>query len=157
MAESTTKRRIVLVDDESRIVQGLQRALRMHRDAWDVVTATSGAAALELLAGPKVDVVISDMRMPEMDGATLLAHVKRLHPATMRIVLSGQTDARTAFRAMPVAHQFLNKPTDPASIGELLVRTAAMKDALPDEAVHVALGGLESLPSRARCHRECRR
>ncbi|MFO0738172.1 MAG: response regulator [Labilithrix sp.] len=141
------KRRVVLVDDEARVVQGLQRALRTHRDAWDVHTATSGAAALALFEAGPVDVIISDMRMPEMDGATLLAEVKRLYPETVRIVLSGQTAAEAATRALPVAHQFLSKPTDPVAIGELLTRTAAMKDALPDAAVRVELGRLDALPS----------
>lgn len=141
------KRRIILVDDEQRIVEGLQRALRMYRDAWDVSTATSGAAALALFEQGPVDVIVSDMRMPEMDGAELLARVKRHYPATMRIVLSGQTDAAAAVRAMPVAHQFLNKPTDPTCLRELLSRASAMKERLPDERIHAALGGLDALPS----------
>lgn len=141
------RRRIILVDDEQRIVEGLQRALRMYRDAWDVATATSGREALALFEEGPVDVIVSDMRMPEMDGAELLARVKELHPGTMRIVLSGQTDAAAAVRAMPVAHQFLNKPTEAGALRDLLARAAEMKERLPDERVHAALGGLDALPS----------
>ncbi|MCW5837708.1 MAG: response regulator, partial [Labilithrix sp.] len=100
----TAARRVLLVDDEPRIVAGLQRLLRPHRALWDVSVATSASDALAILEEHAFDVIVSDMRMPEMDGAAFLKIAREKYPATMRIVLSGQTDASAAQRVVPVAH-----------------------------------------------------
>src|SRR5438477_1546624 len=63
---------ILFVDDEERVLEGLRRMLRPMRDEWDMTFATSGAEALEVLARSHPDVIVSDMRMPGMDGAQLL-------------------------------------------------------------------------------------
>ena len=139
--------RVLFVDDEARVVDALQRALRLHRARWDVVTATSGPAALQLLAASPFDVVVSDMRMPDMDGATLLSLVKERHPTTMRVILSGQTDAEAALRVLPVAHQFLHKPTETVALLEILSRMTATKEVLVDERVRAAVGALGALPT----------
>ncbi|MBX3229233.1 MAG: HDOD domain-containing protein [Labilithrix sp.] len=140
------KQRALLVDDEARVVDAMQRALRPHRKTIEVHTATSGAAALALLEATHFDVLVTDMRMPGMDGAALLAQARVVRPQTMRIVLSGQTDMDAALRAVPYAHQFLTKPTEPSVLGELLARRASAQSAVGD-AARAALGGIESLPS----------
>lgn len=150
----TNKRRILLVDDEPRVVDGLQRYLRRYRDIWDVTTANSAHAALAKMETTVFDVIVTDMRMPQMDGATFLAIAKAMSPATMRIVLSGQTDPEAALRAVPVAHQFLSKPTDPAVLFEQILRLAASHDAISDPRVRAALGGVDSLPSALGTYQE---
>lgn len=84
------KPRVLCVDDEPQVLQGVGRVLR--RD-FEVLTATSGAAGLAVLdeAGP-ISVVVSDMRMPEMDGAAFLSQVRDRWPDTTRILLTGQAD-----------------------------------------------------------------
>ncbi|MBX3197743.1 MAG: HDOD domain-containing protein [Labilithrix sp.] len=149
----TTARRVLLVDDEPRIVAGLQRLLRPHRALWDVAVATSAHDALAMLEEHSFDVIVSDMRMPEMDGAAFLKIAREKYPATMRIVLSGQTDASAAQRVVPVAHQFLSKPTDPAVLLETLRRVADTRNEIADPRVHAAVGGIDALPSRPSiCH-----
>ena len=149
----TTARRVLLVDDEPRIVAGLQRLLRPHRALWDVAVATSAHDALAMLEERSFDVIVSDMRMPEMDGAAFLKIAREKYPATMRIVLSGQTDASAAQRVVPVAHQFLSKPTDPAVLLETLRRVADTRNEIADPRVHAAVGGIDALPSRPSiCH-----
>src|SRR5579859_4207949 len=106
-------KRVLFVDDERRILEGLQRMLRHYRKQWEMTFANSGAEALSILAGGRYDVIVSDMRMPGMDGAQLLETVRKLYPGMIRIVLSGHTDMEAAIRAVPVAHQFLAKPCDP--------------------------------------------
>ncbi|HVH45561.1 MAG TPA: response regulator [Labilithrix sp.] len=140
-------RKVLLVDDEPRIVAGLQRLLRPHRALWDVSVATSATTALEILESNTFDVVVSDMRMPVMDGASFLSVVKDRFPATMRIVLSGQTDANAAQRVVPIAHQFLSKPTDPVNLLEALRRVADMRREISDPRIHAAIGGIDKLPS----------
>ena len=100
---------ILLVDDEIAILDGLRRQLRKR---FDVHTANSGAEALELLSSVPVAVVVSDMRMPQMDGATFLAHVRARHPDVVRILLTGQTDTQAAIKAVNEGqiYRFLTKP-----------------------------------------------
>ena len=77
--------RVLFVDDETRVLEGLQRMLRARRHEWEMVFADNGPSALEACDRLPFDVVVSDMRMPGMDGASLLSEVQRRHPDTVRI------------------------------------------------------------------------
>jgi response regulator RpfG family c-di-GMP phosphodiesterase len=103
---------ILLVDDEIAILDGLRRQLRR---SFTVHTANSGADALELLESEPVAVVVSDMRMPQMDGATFLSRVRSLYPDVVRILLTGQTDTQAAIAAVNEGqiYRFLTKPCPP--------------------------------------------
>ena len=90
---STEKATILLVDDEEPILNSLRRLLRGQ--PYDVLSANSGAQALEILAAQPIDLVMSDARMPNMDGATLLAKVHERSPGTHRILLTGYADLPT--------------------------------------------------------------
>ena len=147
------RRSVLLVDDEPMIVAGLQRLLRPHREKWDVKTATSATEALELLETNAFDVIVSDMRMPIMDGAQFLAITKEKYPATMRLVLSGQTDESAALRVIMVAHQFLSKPTSTQELLASLDRVTMMCETLDPEA-QAAIGGLAGLPGIPAARRE---
>ena len=111
MSEETLK--LLCVDDEPRVVHALERHLR---ERYEVLTATSGAGALDILAQHKdLAIVISDMRMPEMDGATLLRHVHHLRPNAVRILLTGHADIQSAIKAINQGQvfRFLTKPCPP--------------------------------------------
>jgi response regulator RpfG family c-di-GMP phosphodiesterase len=103
---------ILLVDDEIAILDGLRRQLRKR---FQVHTANGGAEALELLQTQPVSVVVSDMRMPQMDGATFLSRVRALYPEMVRILLTGQADAQAAITAVNEGqiYRFLTKPCPP--------------------------------------------
>jgi response regulator RpfG family c-di-GMP phosphodiesterase len=103
---------ILLVDDEEAILDGLRRQLRKK---FTVHTASSGAAALEVLAAEPIAVVVSDMRMPQMDGATFLAKVRAQYPNVVRILLTGQADTQAAISAVNEGqiYRFLTKPCPP--------------------------------------------
>ena len=108
--------RVLCVDDDPRIVEGL--TLHLRRD-YQVLTAISGPQALERLkAAGGAAVVISDMRMPGMDGATLLKHVMELYPDTTRILLTGEPGRDSAVSAVNTAHvfRFLLKPCTPEQL-----------------------------------------
>jgi response regulator RpfG family c-di-GMP phosphodiesterase len=102
--------RVLFVDDEPQVLDGIQRSLRKH---IDVHTATSGADGLRLLAesGPFA-LVVSDMRMPNMDGAQFLAKAREKSPNTVRMILSGQSDLEATIAAVNEGHiyRFLSKP-----------------------------------------------
>ena len=105
--------RILCVDDEPRVLSGLTRLLR---NWFDVTTAASGIAGLEAIRDQEPFlVVVSDMRMPKMDGATFLSHVRRVSPDTVRILLTGQAELDAAIAAVNEGEifRFLQKPCPP--------------------------------------------
>ncbi len=104
---------ILCVDDEPRVVEGL--ALHLRRD-YQVLTAHGGQSALQLLKEKGAPaVIVSDMRMPGMDGAALLKQVKNLYPDTTRILLTGETGRDAAVSAVNEGQifRFLTKPCPP--------------------------------------------
>ena len=104
---------ILCVDDEPRVVEGL--ALHLRRD-YEVLTAHSGHSALQVLKEKGAPaVIVSDMRMPSMDGAVLLKHVKNLYPDTTRILLTGEPGRDAAIAAVNEGQifRFLTKPCPP--------------------------------------------
>ena len=140
-------RRILFVDDEPRILDGLRRMLHDERAHWDLRFATSGTAALAELAREPADVVVTDMRMPGMDGAELLARVATVAPDAIRIVLSGQTDDVASTRTVPVAHQFLTKPCQAQVLREVVERACALRELLSSPGLRRLIGTVDTLPS----------
>jgi HD-like signal output (HDOD) protein/CheY-like chemotaxis protein len=142
-------RRVLFVDDESRVLEGLRRMLRPQRHDWEMAFAPGGEAALALMEASSFDVIVSDMRMPGIDGAALLGRVRELYPQVVRIVLSGHTELSTALRVVPVAHQFLAKPCDAAMLRVAIERACHLQALLRDDLIRqtvTALGDLPSLP-----------
>jgi HD-like signal output (HDOD) protein/ActR/RegA family two-component response regulator len=140
-------RRILFVDDEPRVLEGLRRLLRVYRHEWEMVFVQGGEAALSELEASPFDVVVSDMRMPGMDGLALLGRVQERFPDVLRIVLSGHTDQEAALRAVPIAHQFLSKPTDPEALKAVINRAWSLRALVHDEELQRVIGGIDSLPT----------
>ena len=124
---------ILLVDDQVNVVHGLKRQFRAKRLGWDVRTVDSGQAALEALAARPADLVISDMKMPGMDGGQLLAEVRRRWPATVRFVLSGQSDLPPMMAASAAIHQVFQKPCEPTALVEAIRRATTRATAVPPD------------------------
>jgi len=148
--------RILFVDDESPVLDALGNLLRKDRHRWDMAFVRSGEQALAELARAPVDIVITDMRMPGINGAALLAEVERHYPSTARLLLSGHSDPDAALRAVPVAQQFLSKPCDAAVLRRTIERIANLRQLLADDAIRRAAGQLEALPSVPRTYLELR-
>lgn len=112
--------RILCVDDEPRILEGLDNHLS---ERWDVTTATSAALGMAALAAAPFALVITDMRMPGIDGARFLSQVRQIHPDTTRILLSGHADLQDAANAVNQGNIFrmLLKPCS----SEALIAAAA--------------------------------
>ena len=98
------------------------------------------------------DVVVSDMRMPGMDGAQLLEQVRRRSPATVRIVLSGHCDREAVMRTVKVAHQFLTKPCDSEDIKATVMRACRLADRLSDPWHRELVSRVTSVPSSLSAH-----
>jgi putative nucleotidyltransferase with HDIG domain len=148
--------RILFVDDEPRILEALQRMLRPQRHEWEMAFAPGGEAAIAMLEAQTFDVVVSDMRMPGMDGAALLEAVRERYPAMLRLILSGYTEMEASFRAVPVAHQFLLKPCDPDALRIAIHRATSLVEVLDSKMLTSLVGSLQDLPSVPRVFAELR-
>ncbi len=139
--------RILFVDDEPMILRSIRRLLTARAPNWEMRFAEGGHAALEALAACPVDVIVSDMHMGEMNGADLLREVQDRYPETVRIVLSGHTDQKLVFRTVPVAHQFVSKPFDPALLKTTLSRACELRTLLDSAPMRRVVGKSNDLPS----------
>ena len=149
-----TTKRILFVDDEPNVLQGLRRMLRTLRDQWQFEFAAGGPQALDCLAAAPCDVVLTDMRMPGMDGAELLHAVMQRHPTTVRIVLSGQCDRHTVLKCVGPAHQFLTKPCDADTLKATVGRACSLCDALAGSPHKGTLSRVTAVPSPPGLHDE---
>ncbi len=140
-------KRILFVDDEPNVLQGLRRMLRPMRKEWEMSFAESAHRAIDLINADPFDVVVTDMRMPEMDGAQLLNEVMRSDPNIARIVLSGHTDQEAALRSAGTAHQFLAKPCDAEALRNAVQRACQLRALLSDSNLIATATGLGALPS----------
>jgi putative nucleotidyltransferase with HDIG domain len=137
---------VLFVDDDQAVLDGLRRMLRSMRHEWDTAFVTSGVAALDWLDRQPVDVLVTDMRMPDMDGAQLLEHVMRRHPDVVRIVLSGQVDRESALRAIGPTHQYLSKPCDEATLKATISRALTLRQWLLEPTVKHIVAQVTALP-----------
>ncbi|MGD9949062.1 MAG: HDOD domain-containing protein [Desulfobulbus sp.] len=142
-----SKKSILFVDDEPNILSGLRRMFRALRHEKDFHFIESGQAALDFMAENKVDVIVSDMRMPGMDGATLLAKVQEEFPRTIRIMLTGQADEDSILRTVGVVHQFISKPSNPEILREIIDRACALQDLMANDQLKSLVSGIGRLPS----------
>ena len=113
---------ILFVDDDPDVLDGLRNVLRPQRDRWNMSFALGGEAALSEMATKPWDVIVTDMRMPGMDGLALLGHVRTDHPRVARVVLSGYADLAAVAQASSVAHQYLLKPCDADALRDVIAR-----------------------------------
>ena len=142
------KKNILFVDDDAQVLEGLRLRLHRKRSKWRMQFVESGRKALDILEQERVDVIVSDMRMPEMDGATLLTRVRDLYPGVVRIILSGHAELSSVVRAVPVAHQYLTKPCEPGTLEKIIDRACSLRVLINEEVVQQVVGRIEKLPSR---------
>jgi putative nucleotidyltransferase with HDIG domain len=137
----------LFVDDNRNMLEGLQRTLRRQRDEWDIQYAISPAEALKIMDTMPIDLIVTDMRMPEMDGTKLLGEVMKRHPEVIRMVFSGQADSNLTMRAVGVAHQFISKPCDPEILKSIVNRAISLRLLLNDSNLATIISEMDTLPS----------
>ncbi|HEY4559413.1 MAG TPA: EAL domain-containing protein [Lysobacter sp.] len=117
-AQTRPERTLLLLDDEENVLRSLVRLFR--RDGYQILTANSVREAFDLLASNRVQVIVSDQRMPDMSGTEFLGRVRDLYPDTVRMVLSGYTDLATITDAINhgAIYRFLTKPWDDDELRE---------------------------------------
>lgn len=146
--------RILFVDDEPKILTGLRRMLRSMRHQWDMEFAEGAFKALELLKSQAFDVVVSDARMPGMEGSELLERVRCEYPDTVRMILSGQCGRNSVLRCIGATHQFLSKPCDAETLKAAIENVCRLRQCVGDAAARAAVSRIDSLPSRASAYTE---
>lgn len=139
--------KILFVDDESNVLEALKRMLHPMRHEWEMTFVGSGELAMTAIGNTFFDVVVSDLRMPGMDGIQLLEKVRSRSPETVRIALSGYADKAETMRAVSQLHQFLAKPCDAETLRGVLTRAAALGEMLTDVRLKKLVSQMTSLPS----------
>ena len=140
------KKQLLIVDDEERITRYLCRVLRSGD--YEVHPASSGAEGQKVLESGPIDMIISDMRMPEMNGYELLSYVKQRYPHIIRIILSGDSDRNTIIKAVAdgTARSYLTKPINNDALRSHLARLFATHDRLHAQRLTMAIETIESMP-----------
>jgi HD-like signal output (HDOD) protein/ActR/RegA family two-component response regulator len=138
---------ILFVDDERELLDGLRARLYKHRHDWNMTFAVSGDEAIAALEKQPFDLIVSDVRMPGMDGGQLLTEVKQRWPETIRIIVSGYSDPVQAVRLTSLAHQYIAKPCDGQQLENIIERCFNLKDLLSHEPLRQMVGRIGKLPA----------
>ncbi len=140
-------KRILFVDDEVFVLDGLKRMLRRMRSQWEMEFVDSGESALSTMSQREYDVIVSDMRMPNMNGAELLNEVKDRHPHTIRFILSGYSDKDLILKSLDATHQYLAKPCDPETLKTRILRATTLQESISNDALKNLISQLGELPT----------
>jgi HD-like signal output (HDOD) protein len=141
------KKTILFVDDNDNVIQGLERQLRPFRGEWQLLFAQNAEAALMILEKQPIDLIVSDMLMPDMCGEELLLKVKQLYPATIRIIFSGYSDEITLKKALEVAHQYFCKPCNIDTLRESISQIFQIQNTINNPRIIQSIGDPNHLPS----------
>lgn len=153
LRENEHRRRILFVDDEHTILDGLRYALRREERRWDMRFVAGGREALEDLSRHPPDVLVTDVRMPDVDGVQVLRAAAERHPETVRCVLSSVADGGLRTRAIPFVQQWLNKPCDVDLLIREIERACALRDLLEDPVLQRLVSRIHSLPAAPSTYR----
>lgn len=139
--------KVLFVDDETNILRGIARMMRPYRDEWMVEVASGGSEALGKLAQDEYDIVVTDMRMPEMSGDVLLSKICQDYPGVIRIILSGHADDQATVKSSGTSHRFLSKPCSAENLIDTLRQAHALGGILQDENLRKLVTGMQSIPT----------
>lgn len=140
------KIRVLFVDDEPNVLSAIRRMLRSKHKEWDMTFAESGEMALALFQDNSFDVVISDIRMPGMDGAELLQKIKDSYPNTIRIALSGQVGLNEVIRSIRAVHQYISKPCEAQELVNKIEGAIKSRNILSDQKMQKLVTEIDALP-----------
>lgn len=138
---------ILFVDDERELLDGLRARLYKHRRDWNMKFVVSGEEAIATFEEQNVDLIVSDVRMPGMDGGQLLTVVRQRWPKTVRIIVSGYSDPVQAVRLTSLAHQYIAKPCDGLQLENVIERCFNLQELLNQEPLQRVVGRIGKLPA----------
>src|ERR1041384_3879767 len=144
--------RILFVDDEPLMREFYAMVGAVLESEYEVFTASSGKEGLEFLAHTPVDIVVSDLVMPEMNGHEFMTRVAGDHPESMRIVISAHEDQLTVAQCLMFGHRYFNKPFDIKNLAAVLKRICNLKHQVGSEKLKRVVSGLGALPPPPRIY-----
>src|SRR4051812_4145269 len=148
------RRRLMFVDDEPFALEVLQRVFEPMRNEWHMEFVTSGPDALVRLEQFRFDAIVSDLKMPDMNGAELLERVAEQHPSVSRIILSAQADEDLVFQSVSVAHQFISKTADPRALIKKVRKLVLLRQTTLSPQLVETICAIERLPSMPEIYTE---
>lgn len=140
----STRRRILFIGTEPRVLAGLRRALYGQRDEWDMVFVEGWQSALDAFDRAPFDVIVTDMQVRNDE---LLRELMSRYPSTVRIVLSSEAQRDSMLRAVGPMHQYLAMPCDADTLKATVARACALSDLLANERLRRLVTQMETLPS----------
>ncbi|MGH8264390.1 MAG: HDOD domain-containing protein [Steroidobacteraceae bacterium] len=140
-------KRVLFVDDAPEMLDGLRNRLHRHRHDWEMIFVHSGEGALGELERSRFDMIVSDLRMPGMDGADLLTTVSKRWPEIIRIVLSGYIEQDRVAQLVPIAHQYLSKPCEAKRLENVIERCFALGEFMQRPGLKAVVGRVQKLPA----------
>jgi len=149
-----SKPTILFVDDEENVLSALGRMLRSRRNTWDLRFALGGQEALNMLAQQPADVIVTDMKMPGMDGSELLRIVQKKYPGSIRIVLSGFAEREAILKTIGPSHRYLAKPSSEAVLVTSIENALTLRAHIQDQKVKEAVASLSHLPTLPKIYAE---
>ena len=146
--EAKRKIRIMFVDDDPMVVRGIARNISMMGPKMDIIVRISAVEALKTLEKELVDVIITDLYMPGMDGVAFLEEVRSRYPTILRFILSGEAKPEVVLRATRAAHQYLSKPCETGVLHKTIIDTLTQIGTIKNPDVAKTISQLEGVPSR---------
>jgi putative nucleotidyltransferase with HDIG domain len=141
------RRRVMFVDDEAFALEVLQRVFEPMRNEWHMEFLTSGVDALTRLEETQFDAVVTDLKMPVMNGAELLERVMDKHPTISRVILSAQADEDLVYQSINTAHQFISKTADPKLLVKKIRKVVLLRQSKLNLDLVETICAIERLPS----------
>ena len=141
------KAKILFIDDQENILQSLKLSLRSMRNEWDMSFAPSGAEGLEMFDRIWPDVVVTDMRMPNMDGSHVLKGIQKRRPDVGKIILSGYSDKETVIKNLQLANEYLSKPCKTQDLIAAIRNTLRTNDIILNPEIKNIIAEIETIPT----------
>jgi putative nucleotidyltransferase with HDIG domain len=148
------KKRLLFVDDDTNVLEGLRRVLRNQQNDWDMHFARSGAEALRIMETMPMDIIIADISMPDMNGIQLLEQVMDRYPNIIRMIFSGYSESDLIMSSVAVTHQYLSKPCNTDILKSIITQAAESRTFLQNENLENLVSRLGALPSVPVLYRE---
>lgn len=137
---------VIFVDDETKILKGLQRILLNKEEEWEMKFFSKTSSAMDFLNSTKTDVVVSDINMPDITGVEFIQRVKEKHPCVKRIIVSGTNDRNLTAQASKFAHQFFPKPYDTKTLVATIINLIEAEKELKNQNVAAFINSLGEMP-----------
>ena len=149
--------RILFVDSDATALRRIEVALAGDSHRWKFSLVTSAPAALNALSNHGFDLVVTELRLPGMDGAELLGKVQTMYPSVVRVMMAETPDAPKLDQVLTVAQRFIAKPYDVPTLLAMIDSVLGAWSRAEDPLVRTIVGRLSSLPATADTHRQLTR